>query len=590
MVTAIYSQSSWLLTGNSLTADNFLGSKSNYNFPLSFMSGDSLAGFTGYEENNSNVSFGWQALAYTDPVSKNRGNTAFGVQAQSGKIVNGDALAIGIENTSIGNFALKESSGNYSVAIGMKASEYNTKASSTVAIGTHSLSSNYSDSVRGADGGTAIGYATAVFGYKPVLIKKEDGFVLDLAAFPGTIITATGYAALHENTGHGNTAHGYSALQDNTTGNLNVAIGSEALHLNTTGGENTAIGWKALLNNTTGGDNTAVGAETLVNTTTGAWNVAMGYNTLKNNTEGFDNTAFGSLSLLSNTIGGENVAIGKEALANNVEHAMNTAIGYQALFKNKEGNNIAAGYQALYNNTDGGDNTALGVSALLNTTEGSRNTAFGLESLRGNIRGNYNTAIGYRADVASGILNNTTTIGHGARATACNQVTIGNTAVTSIKANVTWAVLSDSQTKKNIRQNVPGLAFIKKLQPVTYTIDPDAVDNLLGVDEEEKNTFSEDEIAARNSREQEVQTGFIAQDVEKAAESLGFDFSAVDNMDSNAYGLRYSEFVVPLVKAVQELSAQNENKNAAIASLQKQIEELETLKNLLLANKKGINK
>jgi prefoldin subunit 5 len=40
------------------------------------------------------------------------------------------------------------------------------------------------------------------------------------------------------------------------------------------------------------------------------------------------------------------------------------------------------------------------------------------------------------------------------------------------------------------------------------------------------------------------------------------------------YGLRYAEFVVPLVKAVQELSEQNEAKDAAIASLQAQVNEL----------------
>ena len=40
---------------------------------------------------------------------------------------------------------------------------------------------------------------------------------------------------------------------------------------------------------------------------------------------------------------------------------------------------------------------------------------------------------------------------------------------------------------------------------------------------------------------------------------LGYDFSGVDapKNDKDLYGLRYSDFVIPLVKAVQELSAQN---------------------------------
>jgi hypothetical protein len=55
--------------------------------------------------------------------------------------------------------------------------------------------------------------------------------------------------------------------------------------------------------------------------------------------------------------------------------------------------------------------------------------------------------------------------------------------------------------------------------------------------------------------------------VEKAAQSMGYNFSGVDVDESSIYGLRYAEFVVPLVKAVQELSEQNDR-------LQEQINEL----------------
>ncbi|HEV8538733.1 MAG TPA: hypothetical protein VGR15_07395, partial [Bacteroidota bacterium] len=45
----------------------------------------------------------------------------------------------------------------------------------------------------------------------------------------------------------------------------------------------------------------------------------------------------------------------------------------------------------------------------------------------------------------------------------------------------------------------------------------------------------------------------------KAAKELGYDFSGVDapKNEKDFYGLRYAEFVVPLVKAVQELVSQN---------------------------------
>jgi hypothetical protein len=52
---------------------------------------------------------------------------------------------------------------------------------------------------------------------------------------------------------------------------------------------------------------------------------------------------------------------------------------------------------------------------------------------------------------------------------------------------------------------------------------------------------------------------FIAQDVEAAAESLGYEFSGIDapHDPDGLYALLYAEFVVPLVQAVQELSEEN---------------------------------
>ena len=65
-----------------------------------------------------------------------------------------------------------------------------------------------------------------------------------------------------------------------------------------------------------------------------------------------------------------------------------------------------------------------------------------------------------------------------------------------------------------------------------------------------------------------VYTGFIAQEVEKAAADLGFDFSGVKvpENEKQAYGLRYAEFVVPLVQAVKELSAKNAKQEKLISA------------------------
>jgi hypothetical protein len=71
------------------------------------------------------------------------------------------------------------------------------------------------------------------------------------------------------------------------------------------------------------------------------------------------------------------------------------------------------------------------------------------------------------------------------------------------------------------------------------------------------------------AKEQKVYTGFIAQEVEAAAESLNYTFSGVDEPknENDYYGLRYAMFTVPLVKAVQELTAQNTFLNDVVSAL-----------------------
>ena len=72
---------------------------------------------------------------------------------------------------------------------------------------------------------------------------------------------------------------------------------------------------------------------------------------------------------------------------------------------------------------------------------------------------------------------------------------------------------------------------------------------------------------SKYDKEQIRYTGFIAQEVEEAAKELGYDFSGVDapKNDKDFYGLRYAEFVVPLVKGMQEQQEQ-------IAALQRALE------------------
>jgi uncharacterized protein YlxW (UPF0749 family) len=89
----------------------------------------------------------------------------------------------------------------------------------------------------------------------------------------------------------------------------------------------------------------------------------------------------------------------------------------------------------------------------------------------------------------------------------------------------------------------------------------------------------------------EKHTGFVAQEVEKAANELKYDFGAIDKPKNNKdlYGLRYSEFVVPLVKAVQELSAENEDLKKEVGDLQTRLSKLESIMSDNNSNTTSVN-
>ncbi|MCP4440381.1 MAG: hypothetical protein GY810_15655 [Aureispira sp.] len=224
----------------------------------------------------------------------------------------------------------------------------------------------------------------------------------------------------------------------------------------------------------------------------------------------------------------------------------------------------------MQTNTIGFSNTANGYEALHSNTDGYSNTAIGESALTANTKGDYNTAVGFEAFNNGTAYSNSTAIGNSSAITASNQVRIGNNAVTSIGGFANWSNVSDRRFKKDIQENVAGLDFINSLRPVTYKLDMDAIANHL--DHKERNIELEKEKAA------EIQTGFIAQEVEAAAKESGYKFSGVDapKNDNDHYGLRYAEFTVPLVKAVQELSAELEESRQQNQQLKADNEEMKT--------------
>jgi hypothetical protein len=163
---------------------------------------------------------------------------------------------------------------------------------------------------------------------------------------------------------------------------------------------------------------------------------------------------------------------------------------------------------------------------------------------------------------------------------------------TSVGGFADWTNFSDGRYKKNLKETVPGLDFINLLRPVNFTLDVDAIQKTLNIsaniasganDENQIQRKADNQITLQNAanlRATIVYTGFVAQEVETAAKKVNFDFSGVDKPknENDFYGLRYSEFVVPLVKAVQELDQENK----------KLKEEMQQLKQMVLDIKNGI--
>jgi trimeric autotransporter adhesin len=269
--------------------------------------------------------------------------------------------------------------------------------------------------------------------------------------------------------------------------NQNVSLGLTSLSTVTTGKNNVAIGTAALKNSTTGNGLVAIGDSALYSQTT---------------SNAYFNTAVGSRALYANTIGYENTAVGFASLTNNTLGVENAAFGDGALRLNINGNlNSALGYHALYYNISGRNNTALGAYTMLTNKAGGNNSVFGMF-----------------ADVFSDSLQNATAVGFTTKVDASNKVRIGNTEVTSIGGQVGWTTFSDARYKSAVSEDVSGLAFIKLLRPVSYGVDADKLSRYYG------DAATVEISTAKFPR----QSGFLAQEVEASAISVGYNFSGID--------------------------------------------------------------
>jgi trimeric autotransporter adhesin len=205
------------------------------------------------------------------------------------------------------------------------------------------------------------------------------------------------------------------------------------------------------------------------------------------------------------------------------------------------------GEKAGWNVTTGVGNTMLGERAGQNTTTGFFNTLIGTTVATTNTLGSRLTLIGNNADVSVNNLNNATAIGEGAIVNASDKVRIGNATVTVIEGQVGFTAASDKRLKNNIQNLDAGLDFIMELKPVSYQM--------------------------KDFADRRTNWGFLAQDIETLVGDSNAILTVGGDQD-RTLGLRYTDFVAPLVKAVQEQQSEIEELRALLTEYRAEMESL----------------
>jgi trimeric autotransporter adhesin len=371
-----------------------------------------------------------------------------------------------------------------------------------------------------------------------------------------------------------------TAMTINPHGNVGIGTTTPALILDVNG-DAVFNGVRVGKGNGGVSTNTAIGNGALdVAGIMGSSNTATGYQTLFSTTVGFNNTATGAAALFSNTTGEENTANGYNALYFNTKGIENIAVGSYVLNSNSVGNfNTATGYAALNGNTSGNSNTVTGSDALFNNTTGSNNVANGYLALQSNKTGSNNIGIGSRADVSSGTLVNATAIGTNATVNGSNKMQLGSS-TTVLSTTGGYTIVSDGRFKEDIQtDDAPGLAFINKLHPVAYNFNYQRYDDFLRKDMKKDKPATDEYKQQLVEKSKQRQVGFIAQEVDQMCRDNKFIFNGVyapQNSNDN-YALDYSRFVVPLVKAVQELSSKNDDLSEKNNKLQNEVNQLKAI-------------
>ena len=279
----------------------------------------------------------------------------------------------------------------------------------------------------------------------------------------------------------------------------------------------------------------------------------------------------------SGTVGSNSTALGKDALA---AGGYSTALGYQASASGLRsialgngasaagGYSIVLGYQA---SAGGSGSIALGNGASASAAGYNHSIALGADA---SASGSASTALGRYASAAG---ESSTALGYRATVAASESdvMQLGrNSSLSALRCRVNLTVTSDKRDKADINTIANALAFIDRLNPVTF-VSNDRV-NYISEEDKQSEKFRKygmcdyDRIAhaAGTKKGERRRCGLLAQEVIAAmqvvygtdnyANIVNDNFHDLTDKPSdveNKYTLAYANLVPFLIGAIKELNA-----------------------------------
>lgn len=486
----------------------------------------------------------------------------------------GNAMAAGNNVIAIGGNVMSQGQpGSHTVGIGNSSLTYLDKTGGgfngtrNVAVGSltgHFTTTGYMNTYMGRNAGQCLttGNNNTVGGYRAGGAGKGpiglSGRIENHYPIAANRMTAWGASCLEVSMGLGNTGLGAFAGQHLKSGQLNVVIGTGAggiidYDLSENGkimtrpaiaGTYSQTGTTITVNATASG--ALVGNKVGITFTSGQLNADTGDQQWLNVASVINANSFTVTSPVSKTASGNVTVDIVETAATRTPSGTNTIVGVDAgnASQKMQGTTLM-GWQAGYS-SEGSDNTFIGQRAGYNNTTGNANTAVGVNAGR----------------PSTTTFSNWTCIGANAVVTGSNQVQLGDSATTTYVYG-TVQNRSDERDKADIRDTELGLDFILALRPVDFRWDM-RDDYFVENEDRSRVTWPRDGSKKRSR----FHHGFIAQEVQ----ATGFEFGGLQDHTrdggDDVLSIGYDEIIAPLVKAIHELKAANDDLAARVAALE----------------------